>query len=101
MFSQKSTRLIYQVAQPNPANLKVDQDELVDTLAVGLWTLNTLIEGSIALTVPALPTQSLIDEFVALVRLSYLLFFIFIVRPLSAPNEPLGSQVSSVSKALD
>merc|ERR1719310_2147873 len=64
MFSQKSTRLIYQVAQPNPANLKVDQDELVDTLAVGLWTLNTLIEGSIALTVPALPTQSLIDEFV-------------------------------------
>merc|ERR1719217_742810 len=65
MFSQKSTRLLYQIAQPNPANLKVDQDELVDTLAVGLWTLNTLIEGSIVLTVPALPTQSLIDEFVA------------------------------------
>merc|ERR1719217_914345 len=65
MFSQKSTRLIYQVAQPNPANLKVDQDELVDTLAVGLWTLNTLIEGSIELEVPALPTQSLVDEFVA------------------------------------
>merc|ERR1719310_1691000 len=65
MFSQKSTRLIYQVAQPNPANLKIDQDELVDTLAVGLWTLNTLIEGSVALTVPALPTQSLVNEFVA------------------------------------
>merc|ERR1719217_1413452 len=65
MFSQKSTRLLYQIAQPNPANLKVDQDELVDTLAVGLWTLNTLIEGSIVLEVPALPTQSLVDEFVA------------------------------------
>jgi len=64
MFSQKSTRLLYQIAQPNPANLKVDQDELVDTLAVGLWTLNTLIEGSIVLTVPALPTQILNDQFV-------------------------------------
>merc|ERR1719217_720652 len=65
MFSQKSTRLLYQIAQPNPANLKVDQDELVDTLAVGLWTLNTLIEGSVELTVPALPTQALLNEFVA------------------------------------